>query len=385
MNVENANDWDTSLKQFFEPFAEHFLRSETRTNVQRYMRGLLAEVPRKNGWQVAEAVGLSDPHPLQRVLTGAKWEDTTVRGQLRQVVVQSMGSETGIGVLDESGFVKWGNQSAGVARQYCSRVGKVENCQVGVYLGYVTASSAAFLDCRLYLPQSWCDDCDRCQRAQIPDEVTFQTKPQIAQAMLERAWEEGLPLHWVVGDTLYGNSPALRQAIHQRERSYVLAIAAHHHVQPMPSAQVMALQDLPQALPNQGWERLCFRLGEKGPICSDWQALRVRMSNDTIGEQWLLVQRSLTETPQYRFFLSNAPPNTDLVDLVAVALSRHSIEALFDEAKSEVGMADYEVRHWHSWHRHMTLVMLAHTWLKLIQHAQREKKSSARLVELEPC
>lgn len=385
MNVENASDWIQSLQEFFKPFEPYFLRSETRENVQGYLRALLSDVKRKNSWQLAEVLGLADPHPLQRVLREAKWEDQDVRHQLRQVVIQALGSEQGIGVIDESGFVKWGDKSVGVGRQYCGRIGKIENCQVGVYLGYVTAHSAAFLDCQLYLPQSWCDDRPRCRAAHIPDDVTFQTKPQIAEAMLEQAWNEAVPMQWVVGDTLYGNSPNLRRAIHQADRYYVMAIGSHHHVQQMPSEQSIALQLLSQNLPIQAWERLCFRVGEKGPIWYDWQAVRVQMKNDTIGEQWLLVQRKLTDKPLYSFYLSNAPSDTELVDLVAVALSRHPIEDLFEEAKSEVGMADYEVRHWHSWHRHMTLVMLAHTWLKLIQHQQREKKSITCLVEFEPC
>jgi len=385
MNVENASDWVQSLQEFFKPFEPYFLRSETRENVQGYMRALLSDVQRKNSWHLAEVLGLSDAHPLQRVLREAKWQAKSVRRQLRQVVAQAMGSEQGIGVIDESSFVKWGDKSAGVSRQYCGRIGKIENCQVGVYLGYVTARSAAFLDCQLYLPQSWCDDRERCRAAQIPDEIRFQTKPQIAQTMLAQAGDEGVAMQWVVGDTLYGNSPHLRQAIHQADRYYVLAIGSHHHVQQIPAEQDLTLQTLVHDLPKQNWERLCFRVGEKGLICYEWQAVRVQMKNDTIGEQWLLIQRSLSDSPQYKFYLSNAPSDTEIVDLVAVALSRHPIEELFEEAKSEVGMADYEVRHWHSWHRHMTLVMLAHTWLKLIQHQQREKKSIARLVELEPC
>lgn len=384
MNVENAKDWVKSLEEFFKPFERYFLRSETRDNVQGYIRALLSDVKRKNSWQLAEALGLADPHPLQRVLREAKWEDQVVRSQLRERVVQLMGTEAGIGVVDESGFVKWGEKSAGVSRQYCGRIGKIENCQVGVYVGYVTAESAAFLDCQLYLPQSWCDDRQRCRAARIPDDVIFQTKPQIARQMLEQAWDEGVPMQWVTGDTLYGNSPNFRQAIHQRDRYYVLAIGSHHHVQQMSSERAIALQTLAQDLPETSWERLCFRLGEKGPIGYDWQALRVQMKNDTVGDQWLLVQRQVSADPDYNFYLSNAPSDTELVDLVAVALSRHPIEDLFEEAKGEVGMADYEVRHWHSWHRHMTLVMLAHTWLKLVQLQQREKKSTARLVELEP-
>jgi SRSO17 transposase len=384
MNFENAEAWATSFDDFFGEFASCFQRSETRQSVQQYVRGLLAEVRRKNTWQLAEVLGLSEPHPLQRVLNEALWEADEVGQQLRQMVIQRVGYEPGIGVIDESGFVKWGDKSAGVGRQYCGRVGKVENCQVGGYLGYVAPTGAAFLDCRLYLPQAWCDDRERCRVAKIPDEVIFQTKPQIAQAMLERVWAEGVPMQWVVGDTLYGNSPGLRNAIHQHGRFYVLAIGAHHHVIPVEHGQEKPLHTLVEGLPESQWEGLCFRMGEKEPIWYEWTVLRVILSNDAVGEQGLVIQRTLDDEAEFTFYLSNAPAQTPLEELVGVALSRHPIEVLIEEAKGEVGMADYEVRHWHGWHRHMTLVLMAHTWLKLLQHDQREKKPVADLVELQP-
>lgn len=384
MDFTDRNTWETALTNFLAPFARHFQRSETRTSVQNYIRGLLAEVKRKNGWQLAEEVGLTDPHPLQRLLNEAQWEDRMVRGQLRAVINEQIGYEPGIGVLDESGFVKWGQHSAGVARQYCGRLGKVENCQVGVFLGYVTPTGAALLDCQLYLPQAWCEDRERCRAANIPNAVPFQTKPQIAQRMLEQAWAEGLPLQWVVGDTLYGNSPGLREAIHQQGRYYVLEIGSQHRVTLAASGQRVTLDALSPSLTADDWQQLCFRVGEQGLLTYDWQAQRVSLSDDPLTEQWLLIQRSLETTPTLRFYLSNAPLETPLTDLVAVALSRHSIEELLGEAKSQVGMADYEVRHWHGWHRHMTLVLLAHTWLKLIQHTEREKKSPAHLAECQP-
>ena len=383
MDFESAEAWSQSYEAFFEPFASLFQRSETRASVQQYVRGLLAEVKRKNSWQISERLGLATPHGLQRVLNEALWDYAEVRSQLRQRTHQRLGYEPGIGVLDESGFVKWGDKSAGVGRQYCGRLGKVENCQVGVFLGYVAPTGAAFLDCQLYLPQAWCEDRERCRAAKIPDEVGFQTKPQMAQTMLGRAWSEGIAMQWVVGDTLYGNSPGLRQAIHQHDRYYVMAIGVHHQGIPAATGQPTALRTLQSSLSAGNWQRLCFRIGEKGLLWYEWTALRVIMPNDAIGEQGLLVQRTLDEDPEYTFWLSNAPAKTALEDLVTVALSRHPIETLIQEAKSEVGMADYEVRHWHGWHRHMTLVMMAHTWLKLIQHEQREKKTPTHLVELQ--
>ena len=383
MDMVNPNTWSTSFDAFFGQFDAFFQRSETRENAQRYMRGLLADVKRKNSWQLAEAVGLLDPHPLQRVLNEALWSADEVRRGLRQVTVRQLGYTPGIGVIDESGFVKWGEKSAGVARQYCGRLGKVENCQVGVYLGYVAPTGAAFLDCQLYLHQDWCADRERCQAARIPDEVEFQTKPQLAQAMLEGVWDEGIPMQWVTADTLYGNSPGLRYAIHQAGRSYVMAIGCHHRVLQGHDQEPIGLKALIQRLPEAVWERLYFRVGERGVIGHEWARLPVSMPNDEVGEQWLVIQRTLGERPQYTFWLSNASSDTPLADLAAVALSRHLIEELLEEAKGDVGMADYEVRHWHGWYRHMTLVMMAHTWLKLLQHDEREKKSAAHLVELQ--
>jgi len=383
MDIEAPEAWLESFETFFASFSSHFLRSETRNSVKLYMRGLLADVNRKNSWQLAEAMGLSDPHRLQRVLNEALWDADTVCQTLRQVIIDQIGYEPGIGVIDESGFAKWGQKSVGVARQYCGRLGKVENCQVAVYLGYVSATGAAFLDRELYLPQAWCEDQDRRRAAKIPDTVAFQSKPQLAQTMLERAWQEGIPLQWVVGDTLYGNSPSLREAIHGQNRYYVMAIGSHHHVIQLGEAQPIGLTTLLQSLPASVWEEMCFRISEKGLIWHEWTAVPVMMPNDNIGEQWLLIQRTVDHEPVYTFYLSNAAKETSLATLATVAVSRHPIEELLEEAKGEIGMADYEVRHWHGWYRHMTLVMLAHTWLKLLQHQQREKKSVARLVELQ--
>jgi len=383
MNMADPNAWSTSFDTFFAHFASFFQRSETRDSAHLYVRGLLADVQRKNSWQLAEVTGLPDPHPLQRVLNEALWDADEVCLQLRQLTAARLGYEPGIGVIDESGFEKWGDKSAGVARQYCGRLGKVENCQVGVFLGYVAPTGAAFLDGRLYLPQAWSEDRTRRQEAKIPEEVVFQTKPQIAQMMLERSWNEGIPLQWVVADTLYGNSPGLRNAIHHHNRYYVMAMGRHHQVIQADNEQRIALNTIAQTLPEHVWERLCFRIGEKGPIWYEWATVRVTVPNDAIGEQWLLIQRTLSDEPTHTFWLSNAPRKTTLVDMATVAVSRHPIEDLFEEAKGEVGMADYEVRHWHGWHRHMILVMMAHTWLKLLQHDEREKKPAAHLVELQ--
>jgi SRSO17 transposase len=380
MNLEKGSHWSKAFDTFYAMFGGQFPRSESRESARQYVRGLLGAVKRKNCWQLAEALGLSDPHALQRLLYEVPWDADAVCGQLRGLVMERLGYEPGIGVIDDSGFLKKGDQSAGVARQYCGRIGKVDNCQVGVFLSYATTFGAAFLDRQLYLPRSWCEDRERCQAARIPDTVDFQTKPQIAQAMLERAWAEGIAMQWVVADTAYGNSPTLRNAIHQAGRYYVLGIGAHHQVQ-LADGTMTALSVLLENQAEEAWERLCFLLSEKGAAWYEWRTWRIRVPNDAVGQQWLLVRRDPENRADCRCFVSNAPLEITLAELAAVALTRHSIEQLFEEAKGETGLADYEVRHWHGWYRHITLALLAHTFLKLIQHQQREKKSFACLVE----
>lgn len=380
MNLEKGSHWSKSFEAFFTPFGSYFPRSESRGSAQQYVRGLLGDVRRKNCWQLAEAMGLKDPHGLQRLLYEVPWEADAVCGQMRQMVIERLGYEPGIGVIDESGFLKKGDRSAGVDRQYCGRIGKVETCQVGVFLSYVTPLGAAFLDRALYVPQQWFEDRERCRAAKIPTAVDFQTKPQIAHRMLQQAWDEGIPMQWVVADTLYGNSPHLRNAIHQADRDYVMGIGSHHQVR-LADGQMVALSALIESQVNVPWERLCFQLSEKGAVWYEWRRWRIQMANDEIGAQWLLVRRDPESRSDYRCYVSNAPAEMTLVELAGVALTRHAIEQLIEEAKGETGLADYEVRHWHGWYRHITLSLLAHTFLKLIQHQQREKKSFAHLVE----
>ena len=383
MDFENSDDWNTSFDNFFSHFETLFKRSESRSCARAYMRGLLAEVKRKNCWQVAEAMGFDDPQAMQRLLYEAQWDNRAVRRKLREVTVSELGYQPGIGVIDESGFIKKGEQSVGVQRQWCGRLGKVENCQVAVFLGYVTPFGSAFLDSELYLPQSWCENAARRQAARVPSTVEFQTKPELALAMLEQVWSEGIPMQWVVGDTVYGNSPALRNAIAKSGRYYMLGIPSTNLIHPVGEAEAIAAQKLAQQLPDMAWERMAFGLGEKGLHFYDWAAVRVVAPTDEIREQWLLIRRSVGEKPEYNYSLSNAPADVPLAELATVALSRHPIEQLLEEAKGEAGLADYEVRHWHSWYRHITLSLVAHTWLSLIRHEQREKKPVALLDEFQ--
>jgi SRSO17 transposase len=374
MELSNGGAWQEAFQTFWAPFGRFFKRSESRSSAAQYVRGLLADVTRKNCWQLAEAMGEAHPDGLQHLLYGAEWEADGVCQQLRAVVVEQMGYEPGIGVVDESGFVKKGECSAGVKRQYCGRVGKIENCQVGVYLGYIAPAGHALIDRELYLPQDWCDDPVRRARAKIPPSVQFATKAQLALRMLERAWAEGLPMDWVVADSSYGHAPTFREAIAATGRFYVLEIPKSASVQ-VGGTSARSVESGVATVPDRAWSRYALNLSEQGLRWSDWTALRVVAPTDRLGEQWLVVRRTVDEPPDTTYFLSNAPADTPLETLAQVGGARYHVEHLLEEAKGTAGLGHYEVRYWHSWYRHMTLALIAHTWLTLLRHLDAQKKS----------
>jgi SRSO17 transposase len=230
------------------------------------------------------------------------------------------------------------------------------------------------------LPKAWCDDAERRAEARIPEAVRFQTKPQLAQQMLARAWGEGIPMQWVVADSTYGNSPGLRNFIRDQHRSYVMEVPQTLHVRLAKAAPPQAVSELVSPLEAQQWRRLAFGFGEKGLNFYDWAAIRVTPTTDEVGEQWLLLRRSL-ENDEITYYLSNAPVSTPLEVLAEVASARWCIERLLEEAKGEAGLADYEVRHWQAWYRHITLSMVAHTWLTLVRHEERKKTVLAGMAD----
>lgn len=373
-------EFSLPLDDFLQHFDDLFLRSETRSKMRLYVRGLLANVERKNSWQLAEAVGLSEPHPLQRLLNEAKWDADDVLQRNRRIALEQV-SEAGVLVIDESSFLKKGDESAGVQRQYCGRFGKVDNCQVGVFVTYTTPHGSVLLDRRLYLPKVWCEDESRRQKAAIPEAVSFRTKPQLVQDMMEQLGSEGVKARYLTGDTLYGNSSSLRTFLAENDQAYVLQIGSNHRV--WVAGARLSLGEIAEQVPVDPWETMSFNASEKGPIWYQWRRLRIEMPTDGLGEQWLVLRRAPDAPDDVDFFVSNAGPQVSLVELAATASMRHEIEQVFEETKSELGLADYEVRTWHGWYRHITLCILAHTWLSLLSQPHREKKSSAAFSELQ--
>ncbi len=391
----NLDAFAADFAAFHARFAHLFARSEPRDKAVKYVRSLMGPVERRNGWQLAETMGDQTPDAIQRLLYHAKWDARQACDLLEDFIVEEFGDPEAIGVLDETGFIKKGNRSVGVARQYSGTAGKIENCQIGVFLAYATERGHVLLDRRLYLPKAWCIDEERRSRAYVPPWVQFETKPELGLWMLQHAWHCGVPMAWVTGDETYGDDPKLRAAIDAEGKLYVLAVACSTPVwttrpnvespgtrsrprgsrprvharlargEPKPStvAQVIA------ALPAKRWRRLATHQGEKGPIDYDWAYTRVVESRDRLpaGEVWLLARRSLSDPSKIAYYLSNAGEATSIEMLLRVASTRYTIEQCFEEAKDDLGLDQYEVRTWQSWHRHITLSMMALAWLASVR------------------
>ena len=383
MTSEELEQWAESFAAFHARFAPLFHRRETREQAAKYLRGLLAPLERKTGWQLAEALGDATPDRTQRLLYRADWDAEAARDVLQHFVIETFGDPEGIGVVDETGFLKKGEASVGVQRQYSGTAGKVDNCQVATVLSYATRRGHAFLDRRLYLPKTWARDPERRERAAVPAAVGFQTKPQQAVAMLAHAWRQGVPMGWVTGDEVYGDAPYLRAAIERAGRRYVLAVSSSTPVWPCAPADDPAEAAPPASTvaavvaswPAEQWQRLSVAEGEKGPRTYDWARARVVDSREGQPgrEVWLLARRSLSNPDELAYYLGHAPEDTPLATLARVAATRYTVEQCIEEAKGEAGLDQYEVRRWHSWYRHVTLALMAHAWRAAVRAEAAEK------------
>lgn len=337
--------------------APHFARSESRQRVRVYVRGLLSSVERKNSWQLAEVSGDATPYGFQYLLGRADWEADAVRDELRHYLVQHLGNLHAVLVIDETGVPKKGRHSAGVARQYSGTLGKIDNCQVGVFLGYASQLGHTLLDRELYVPQEWTNDRDRCRKAGIPEARRFATKPQLAQQMLVRAFAAGVPARWVTGDRVYGADRRLRMWLEAQPQAYVLAVSGQAYV--WVDEQQRQVKSILAALPEAGWTRLSAGDGAKGPRWYDWRWLALADPLEPGWRRWLLVRRRVSTPTELTAYVVFARQETMLAEVVRVAGTRWTIESCFEAAKGEVGLDHYEVRSWTGWYRHMTLSMWA--------------------------
>ena len=344
-DIEEVRAWAAGLDALHVRIAGRFARAEPRRRALAYLRGLLGNVGRKNGWQLAEHAGERTPDGMQRLLATADWDPDRVRDDLREYVVEHLGDPGAVLVVDETGFLKKGTTSVGVQRQYSGTAGKVDNCQLGVFLAYASPRGRAFIDRELYLPECWTDDPPRCRAARVPEQVGFRTKPQLAQLMLERALDAGVPASWVTADEVDGGSPTLRQWLEGRGVSYVLAVKC---TEPLaisgPDGPVRATaEQLAAAVPAEQWVTASAGQGAKGRRLYDWTRIQLATPVTSEMAKWLLVRRSRRDG-ELAFYACSGPAGTSLVGLVRVAGTRWAVEEGFEQAKGEVGLDHYEIR-----------------------------------------
>jgi SRSO17 transposase len=367
--------WPTGLDELHARIAHRFRRAEARGRAKRYLAGLLDRVERKNGWQLAEHLGEPGPQGVQRLLNAADWDVEAVRDDLRSYVTEHLGHAAGVLIVDETGFLKKGTKSVGVQRQYSGTAGRIENCQVGVFVGYASHQGRAFLDRELYLPQEWVQDPARRGEAGVPPAVRFATKPELARQMLARAFAAGVPASWVSGDAIYGDDGAFRRWLVAENHPYVLAVSAHHPL--WQSGTQERADHLIAALPPAAWAPLSAGAGSQGERLYDWACLQVPYESAPGTAHWLLARRSLSDPTEHAYYRVFGPADTSVATMVRVAGMRWAIEASFEDAKGAVGLDHYEVRTWTAWYRHVTLALLAHAYLEVTRlHANAEEKGA---------
>lgn len=374
----------SGLSDICQRLEVRFRRSEVRDTSRRYLEALVGRVERKNCWQLAEAAGDDTPDSMQRLLRTAKWDPDPVRDDLRNYVVEYLGDPGSVLVVDETGFLKKGNKSAGVQRQYSGTAGKIENCQIGVFLAYVSPRGTAFIDRELYLPESWTSDRQRCQEAHVPDEMVFTKKPELARRMLKRAFDAGIPCQWVTGDEIYGNGDSLRTWLEGRCKGYVLAVGLRTYIWWRNAKGQLVrwrLEKLVSDMEETDWQRLSVGDGGKGPRVYDWTWARLPEAGTPPPSgwaRWLVVRRSVSKPEERAYFIAGGPEGQTLKKLAQVAGKRWGIEQAFAEAKGEAGLDEYEVRRYDGWYRHITLSLFAHAYLVVLRLVSKEGKGGRK-------
>jgi SRSO17 transposase len=350
--------------------ASRFSRCETLRNAGALMLGLVSDLGRKNCWTLAERAGHPNPDRLQHLLARAKWDAEEVVADLRGYVSDHLGDPDAVLVVDETGDVKKGTATVGVQRQYTGTAGRIENAQVAVYLAYAALAGHTLVDRRLYLPKDWCDDRERRAAAGVPDEVNFATKPALATQMITAALDGGMPAGWVAGDEVYGADPELRQRLQQRGIGYVLGIGANRTV--ITGVGAERVDVLTRSLPRHAWQHRSAGVGAKGDRWYSWALIDITDSDDgaAAGQHHLLVRRN-DKTGELAYYRCYSPAPATLADYVRVAGWRWKVEESFQTGKELAGLDEHQVRRWTSWHRWVTLAMLAHAFLVVTTAAQR--------------
>jgi SRSO17 transposase len=346
--------WGRELERLHARIAPRVARPEPRRRALAYLKGIVSSIKRKNGWQVAEHAGETRPDGMQRLRNSAVWDEDLVRDDLRTYILERLGDPHALLVIDETSFRKRGKKSAGVSTQHCGTTGQLENCQVGVFLAYVSRLGHTLVDRERSLPLRWIADRGRCREAGIPEEVAFQTKCEQAQQMIERLWKAGIPFAWGVADTVYGGNGALRAFLEAHQDFYGLAVACDEPVgiQTSEGRKRMTVQEVEaRSFQAQDWQRISMSHGTKGPRLFDWAMMPMLHGWEDDGQDFLLVRRCVDDPSEKTSDVVFAPVGSTLAEMVTAIGARWKIEECFETGKA-MGLEDYEVRNFTAWYRH---------------------------------
>lgn len=377
MDAATVTRWEERFEPLTDAIGPCFRRQDLRRQALGYLQGLLGRVERKNSWQLSEYLGRAGPYGIQRLLGRSSWDADRARDVLLAYARRHLLSEDepGVLVIDETGFLKKGRKSVGVQRQYSGAAGRIENCQIGVFMALVGSRGRALVDRELYLPESWCGDRARCDEAGVPEGVTFATRPQLAKKMLKRAFAAGRQPAFVLADEVYGNDSKFRRFLESRGQPFVLAVSCQQRL--WAEFRQQRVDEIARTTPAQAWQRLSVGDGAKGPRVYDWAAAQFGAVTAGGLIHWLLIRRSVTDPDDLAYYLCLAPQGTSGKELAQAAGGRWAIETCFECAKQETGLDEYEVRSWVGWRRHVTLSMLALAFLAAVRaEANRPRRGS---------
>ena len=375
MDAMTVRAWSKRFDELAAWVAPCFGRHDLRTRATGYLRGLLGSVERKNSWQVSEHLGDAKPYGIQRLLGRARWDADEVRDQLLRYASEHLSDsrDPGVLIVDETGFLKKGDKSVGVQRQYSGTAGRIENCQIGVFVALATSRGRALVDRELYLPESWCADPPRSREAGVPEDRTFETKPKLAMTMLRRAFAAGVQPAFVLADEVYGNDSKFRRFLENRGQPFVVAVQSGQRLWMRLHQQ--RVDEIAAGLPSKAWFRMSIGEGAKGPRMCAWAALKFGTPTEKGLVRWLLVRRSV-QTQEHAYYLCAASKKTTVRDLAMAAGRRWAIETCFEAGKQETGLDEYEVRSWDGWYRHITLSMFALAFLTVVRTVAALSKSA---------
>lgn len=367
--------WSERLGDLVERLAPRFPRKDLRGRAESYLRGLLGSADRKNSWQLADATGAATPHGFQRLLGRACWDADAVRDDLVDCVAEHLGQDDGVLIFDETGFLKKGDKSVGVVRQYSGTAGRIENCQIGVFAAYRSTRGHALVDRELYQPKAWSEDRERLSEAGVPEGRGFFTKPRLARLMLRRLLRLDLPVRWVTADEVYGGDSKFRRLLENKGLGYVVAVSCQQRL--FLNGYRDRVDAYAEEFPKSKWKKLSCGSGTKGEKLYECAHRPFGVLTDHGFQKGLLVRRSLSNPSDRAYYFTHAPKGTPLKKLIEVAGSRWAIEECFQQAKGQTGLDEYEVRSFDGWRRHITLSMFAHALLAVLR-VEANKHSAAK-------